>query len=330
MPQVLGLAHRVHTPRYNTMMPKGSSQMRPPLLPCCRPELPACARWGRLSAAGSGQRPAQGWLPWNHGQHGGMGKPPWPVSAAGCLLAGLDPGLGCGPRGHPKGLRLGKCVLPGLWDGPQGRASLGPLSLLWPSRRAVPPRPLPWLVVSAAEVQPSGPLSQSHLCVVPHTAEPAGLFCRCLCPCWPGVSPGTGSFGRDFCSEQAWGWRPLRTSSLEPGWCSLRSVPRGWHRHVWLFKAGPGRSAALSPVTCMKGQQPQHPPSPRCHRDMGSTVSAPTQPTPPPYDTQKMCLDGRAYRFSVSLKMTKLPAFLSSLRGMQAKEKMSPISCFKQ
>lgn len=29
VPQALGLAHGVHTPLYNTMTPKGSSQMRP-------------------------------------------------------------------------------------------------------------------------------------------------------------------------------------------------------------------------------------------------------------------------------------------------------------
>lgn len=194
------------------------------------------------------------------------GEPPWPVSAAGCLMAGLHPGLGCGPRGRPIGLRLDECVFPGLWDGPQGRASLGPLSLLWPPRRAVPPRPRPWLAVSAAEAQPSGPLSQSHLCVVPHTAEPAGLFCRCLCPCWPeGCHQVQGPSG-ETCAASRPGDGAPRTSPWSLAGAPYKVCPGSG---TDVFKAGPGRSAALSPVTCKKVQQPQHPPSPRCHLHMG-------------------------------------------------------------
>lgn len=98
-----------------------------------------------------------------------------------------------------------------------------------------------------------------------------------------------------------------------------------------VFKAGPGRSAALSPVTCMKGQQPQHPPSPRCHLDMGVHSLGPNTAHATSIQHPENVSGWKSLQIQcVSLNMTKLPAFLSSLRVMQAKEKMSPISCFKQ
>lgn len=96
-------------------------------------------------------------------------------------------------------------------------------------------------------------------------------------------------------------------------------------------KAGPGRSAALSPVTCMKGQLPQHLSSPRCHLDMGVHSLGPNTAHATSIQHPENVSGWKSLQIQcVSLKMTKLPAFLSSLRGMQAKEKRSPICCFKQ
>lgn len=113
VPQALGLAHGVHTPRYNTMMPKGSSQMRPPLLLCCR-HVPGGA--GRLQLA------------LDSGQHKG-GFPGTTVSteAWGAPVSSLCSRLPAG-RAPP---------WPGLWpEGKSHRTQAGQVCPSWPLGRS--------------------------------------------------------------------------------------------------------------------------------------------------------------------------------------------------
>lgn len=89
-----------------------------------------------------------------------------------------------------------------------------------------------------------------------------------------------------------------------------------------LVLAGGG---ALSPSTCVRRQQPQDPPSPRCLLDKGThSLGLNTARAASIQHPENMFRWKSLQIQSVSLKTTKLPAFLSSPRGMQAKEKTPP------
>lgn len=178
-----------------------------------------------------------------------------------------------------------------------------------------------------AGVQPSGPLSQSHLCVVPHTAGPKALLCRCLCPRWPeGRHQVQGHSGEASAASRPQRGRAPPEHRLPGAWPALPiKRAQGPAQTCGCSRLVLAGGSAPSPGTCMRGQQPQDPPSPRCHLDMGTPSLGPNTAHTPSTQHPENVFGWKSLQIrSVSLKLTKLPAFLSSLRGMQAKESRPP------